>query len=135
MKRFIQFALVSLFGLGATSAMAAHHEGGHSIAPVGTTGQVVVVYYWPCADSARGLGLLKTMIAYERTASTHPYSAAPALHEDGALVSIDLHPSAASFEQATAWQNDDATWQGYFAEMVDACGSADDLSTETYAIQ
>jgi hypothetical protein len=51
-------------------------------------GQVMVVYHWPCAQMPdAGLSLLKALIAYERDASPYPYSAAPALHEDGAVVS------------------------------------------------
>ena len=75
------------------------------------------------------------MIAYERDASPYPYSAAPAVHEDGALVSVDVHGSAESMEKAFAWQAEDTTWQAQFAAMAAACGSADDLTTNVLTMQ
>ena len=98
-------------------------------------GQVVIVYYWPCADADTGMSLIKEMIAYERDASPYPYSAAPAIHADGALVSVDVHSSAESMEKAVAWQETDATWQAQFAKMEAACGSADDLSVNVLSMQ
>ena len=95
----------------------------------------MVVYHWPCADTDAGLTLIKEMIAYERDASPYPYSAAPAMHEDGALVSVDVHGSAESMEKAFAWQAEDATWQAQFAAMAAACGSADDLTTNVLTMQ
>ena len=63
-----------------------------------------MIVYWPCADTDNGMALLKEMIAYERDASPYPYSASPAIHTDGALVSVDVHSSAESMEKAVAWQ-------------------------------
>ena len=71
----------------------------------------------------------------ERDASPYPYSAAPALHADGAVVSIDVHSSAESMEKAVAWQGADAAWQAQFAEMEAACGSVDDLSTNVLTMK
>ena len=98
-------------------------------------GQIAIVYYWPCADADSGMSLLKEMIAYERDASPHPYSAAPAIHSDGALVSVDVHSSTESMEKAIAWQESDAAWQTQFAKMAAACGSADDLSVNVLTMQ
>jgi len=81
------------------------------------------------------MSLLKEMIAYESQHSPIPYSATPAIHQDGALVSVDIHSSAASLEQAQAWQNTDAQWQAWFAKMAEACGSADDLSMSILTVQ
>jgi len=98
-------------------------------------GQIVIVYYLPCADADSGMSLIKEMIAYERDASPHPYSAAPAIHADGALVSVDVHSSAESMEKAVAWQESDAEWQAQFAKIAAACGSADDLSVNILTMQ
>ena len=116
-------------------ATAGHHEKSEGVALAAQPGQVMIVYHWPCADADRGLALLKKMIAYESTAAPYPYSAAPAIHEDGALVSVDVHSSADSMEKATAWQADDEAWQAQFAEMEAACGSADDLSMTVLSMQ
>ena len=105
-----------------------HHQATNTMEPAAEAGQVIIVYHWPCADRESGLAILKSMIAYERTASPYPYSAAPAIHQDGALVSVDVHPSTESMEQAVAWQNTDAQWQSLFNDMVGVCGSADDLT-------
>ena len=126
-------ALTALL-LCATVA-AGHHEKGEAPMLAAKPGQIVIVYYWPCADIDSGMSLLKEMIAYERDASPHPYSAAPAIHSDGALVSVDVHPSAESMEKAVAWQEADATWQAQFAKMAAACGSADDLSVNVLTMQ
>ena len=126
-------ALTALL-LSATVA-AGHHEKGEAPMLAAKPGQIVIVYYWPCADIDSGMSLLKEMIAYERDASPHPYSAAPAIHSDGALVSVDVHPSAESMEKAVAWQEADATWQAQFAKMAAACGSADDLSVNVLTMQ
>ena len=120
--------------LSATVA-AGHHEKGEAPMLAAKPGQIVIVYYWPCADIDSGMSLLKEMIAYERDASPHPYSAAPAIHSDGALVSVDVHSSAESMEKAVAWQEADATWQAQFAKMAAACGSADDLSVNVLTMQ
>ncbi len=116
-------------------ATASHHEKSEGVALAAQPGQVMIVYHWPCADADRGLALLKEMIAYESKAAPYPYSAAPAIHEDGALVSVDVHSSADSMEKATAWQADDEAWQAQFAEMEAACGSADDLSMTVLSMQ
>ncbi len=116
-------------------AIAGHHEKGEAIAPAASAGQVMMMYHWPCADKDKGLSLLKRMIAYERDASPYPYSAAPALHQDGALVSVDVHASNESMANATAWQETDEVWQSIFWEMAEACGSADDLSVTVLTMQ
>ena len=110
-------------------ASAGHHEKGNHMMLAAQPGQVMVMYHWPCADADAGLSLLKAMIAYERDASPYPYSAAPALHEDGAVVSVDVHGSTESMNNATAWQTADEEWQAQFAAMEAACGSAEDLSS------
>ena len=126
-------ALTALL-ISATSA-AGHHEEWEGPMLAAKPGQIVIVYYWPCADVDSGMSVLKEMIAYERGASPHPYSAAPAIHSDGALVSVDVHSSAESMDKAVAWQQSDATWQAQFAEMEAACGSADDLSTNVLTMK
>ena len=126
-------ALMALL-LSATAA-AGHHEKGEGPMLAAKPGQIVIVYYWPCADADSGMSLLKEMIAYERDASPHPYSAAPAIHSDGALVSVDVHSSTESMEKAIAWQEADATWQAQLAKMAAACGSADDLSVNVLTMQ
>ncbi len=75
-------------------AIAGHHEKGDHMMLAAQPGQMMIVYHWPCADADAGLSLLKALIAYERDASPYPYSAAPAIHEDGAVVSVDVHGSA-----------------------------------------
>ena len=114
---------------------AGHHEKGNHMMLAAQPGQVMVVYHWPCADAGAGLSLLKALIAYERDASPYPYSASPALHEDGAVVSVDVHGSAESMNNATAWQAADTEWQAKFAEMEAACGSAEDLSSHVLTMQ
>ena len=119
----------------SATAVAGHHEKGEGPMLAAKPGQIVIVYYWPCADADEGMSVLKEMIAYERGASPHPYSAAPAIHSDGALVSVDVHSSAESMEKAVAWQEDDPAWQAQFANMEAACGSADDLSVNVLTMQ
>ena len=119
----------------SATAVAGHHEKGEGPMLAAKPGQIVIVYYWPCADADEGMSVLKEMIAYERGASPHPYSAAPAIHSDGALVSVDVHSSAESMEKAVAWQEDDPAWQAQFANMEAACGSADDLSVNILTMQ
>ena len=126
-------ALMTLV-MSATAA-AGHHEKGEGPMLAAKPGQMVIVYYWPCADVDKGMSLLKEMITYERDASPYPYSAAPAIHSDGALVSVDVHSSAESMEKAVAWQEADAAWQAQFAKMAAACGSADDLSVNVLTMQ
>ena len=116
-------------------ATAGHHEDSKSVALAAQPGQVMIVYHWPCANAERGLSLLKEMMAYERTASPFPYSAAPAIHADGAVVSVDVHPSAESMEQAGAWQESDEEWQRYLNTMADACGSLEDLTASVLTMQ
>ena len=116
-------------------ASAGHHEKGNHMMLAAQPGQVMIVYHWPCADADAGLSLLKAMIAYERDASPYPYSAAPAVHEDGAVVSVDVHGSAESMNNATAWQAADEEWQAQFAAMEAACGSAEDLSSHVLTMQ
>lgn len=130
-------ASISISGVANADehAHAGHHFMANGVAPAAKTGQIVIVYHWPCANTEIGLSLLKTMISYERDASPHPYSAAPAIHEDGALVSIDVHTSQVSMEQAVAWQNSDERWQTLFMEMVEVCGSAEDLTTNIFIVQ
>ena len=114
---------------------AGHHEKGNQMMLAAQPGQVMVVYHWPCADADAGLSLLKGLIAYERDASPYPYSAAPALHEDGAVVSVDVHGSTESMNKAMAWQAADTEWQSQFTVMAAACGSADDLSSQVLTMQ
>ena len=116
-------------------ASAGHHENGNHMMLAAQPGQVMIVYHWPCADADAGLALLKALIAYERDASPYPYSAAPALHEDGAVVSVDVHGSAESMNNALAWQAADTEWQAQFAVMEATCGSADDLSSHVLTMQ
>ena len=119
----------------SATALGGHHEKGEGPKLAATPGQIVIVYHWPCADADEGMSLIKEMIAYERDASPYPYSAAPAIHADGALVSVDVHSSAESMEKALAWQEADATWQAQFAKMEAACGSADDLTANVLTMQ
>ena len=128
-------ALAIAASLAAGIAVGGHHEKGEHISLAAQPGQIMVVYHWPCADADAGLTLIKEIIAYERDASPYPYSAAPAVHEDGALVSVDVHGSAESMEKAFAWQAEDATWQAQFAAMEAACGSADDLTTNVLKME
>ena len=127
------FALITLL-ISATAA-AGHHKKGEGPSLAAKPGQIVIVYHWPCADADEALSLVKEMIAYERDASPHPYSAAPAIHADGAIVSVDVHSSAESMEKALAWQEADNTWQAQFAKMEAACGSADDLTVNVLTMQ
>ena len=131
--RTTALALMTL--LMSATAVAGHHEKGQGPMLAAKPGQIVIVYYWPCANIDKGMSLIKEMIAYERDASPYPYSAAPAIHADGALVSVDVHSSAESMEKAVAWQEADATWQAQFAEMAAACGSADDLSVNVLTME
>ena len=114
---------------------AGHNEKGNHMMLAAQPGQVMVVYHWPCADADAGLSLLKALIAYERDASPYPYSAAPALHEDGAVVSVDVHSSSESMNKAIAWQAADTEWQAQFTVMAATCGSADDLSSHVLTMQ
>ena len=131
--RTTALALMTL--LISATAVAGHHEKGEGPMLAAKPGQIVIVYYWPCANIDKGMSLIKEMIAYERDASPYPYSAAPAIHADGALVSVDVHSSAESMEKAVAWQEADATWQAQFAKMAAACGSADDLSVNVLTME
>ena len=126
-------ALMAL--LISAAAVSGHHEKGEGPQLAAKPGQIVIVYHWPCADADKGMSLIKEMIAYERDASPYPYSAAPAIHADGALVSVDVHSSTESMEKALAWQEADATWQAQFAKMAAACGSADDLTVNVLTMQ
>ena len=116
-------------------AIGGHHKKAEIVALAAQPGQMMIVYHWPCANAERGLSLLKDMITYERTASPFPYSAAPAIHADGAVVSVDVHPSAESMEQAGAWQESDEEWQRYLNSMADACGSLEDLTASVLTMQ
>ena len=131
--RTTALALMTL--LMSATAVAGHHEKGEGPMLAAKPGQIVIVYYWPCANIDKGMSLIKEMIAYERDASPYPYSAAPAIHADGALVSVDVHSSAESMEKAVAWQEADVTWQAQFAKMAAACGSADDLSVNVLTME
>jgi len=135
MKVIKTIALALMTLLMSATAAAGHHEKGEGPMLAAKPGQIVIVYYWPCADADKGMSLIKEMIAYERDASPYPYSAAPAIHADGALVSVDVHSSAESMEKAVAWQEADATWQAQFSKMAAACGSADDLSVNVLTMQ
>ena len=128
-------ALAIAASLAAGIAVAGHHEKGEHISLAAQPGQIMVVYHWPCADADAGLTLIKEMIAYERDASPYPYSAAPAVHEDGALVSVDVHGSAEWSEQEVGWQAVAGTWQGQLTAIEAACGSADDLTTNVLTMQ
>ena len=128
-------ALALMALLISATAVGGHHEKGESPQLAAKPGQIVIVYHWPCADADKGMSLIKEMIAYERDASPYPYSAAPAIHADGALVSVDVHSSIESMEKAVAWQEADAEWQAQFAKMAAACGSADDLTVNVLTMQ
>ena len=128
-------ALALMALLISAAAVGGHHEKGESPQLAAKPGQIVIVYHWPCADADKGMSLIKEMIAYERDASPYPYSAAPAIHADGALVSVDVHSSIESMEKAVAWQEADAEWQAQFAKMAAACGSADDLTVNVLTMQ
>lgn len=119
----------------AHAVAAGHHEKGEGIMLAAQPGQMLILYHWPCADAPRGLSLLKEMIAYERSASPYPYSASPGMHADGAVVSVDVHPSADSMEKATAWQEQDEQWQGLLGQMAEACGSVDDLTANVVTMK
>ena len=123
------------FGSLSAATSAGHHESADPLKAAASTGQIVVVYHWPCADTAKGLSLLTSLIAYEKSASPVAYTAVPAMHADGAVVSIDVHPSAESMDNAVAWQGADEQWQAGFAEMEAVCGSADDLTTHVLTVQ
>ena len=127
-KSLIGFVIV----LASSTAWADHHKG---VAEAAQSGQVIAIYHWPCADLEMGLELLTEMNEYERRSSPVPYSAVAATHDDGALASVDVHVSAASFTEAAMWQDSDAEWQRIFAEMVIACGSAEDLSVKLLTIK
>ena len=116
-------------------ASAGHHEDSEGVALAAQPGQIMIVYHWPCADADKGMSLLKEMIAYERGASPFSYSASPAIHADGAVVSVDVHPSAESMEKATAWQASDEQWQSLLGQMADACGSVDDLTANVLTME
>ena len=75
-------ALALMALLISATVVAGHHEKGEGPMLAAKPGQIMIVYYWPCADADTGLTLIKEMIAYERDASPHPYSAAPAIHSD-----------------------------------------------------
>lgn len=135
MKWIKESAFLVLVAVASATALAGHHEKGEGAMPAAQPGQVMIVYYWPCADAELGLSLLKDMIAYERDASPYPYTAAPAIHADGALVSVDVHPSAESMEKANAWQAEDVEWQAQLAKMAAACGSVDDLTAHVLTMQ
>ena len=128
-------ALARMALLISAAAVGGHHEKGEGPQLAAKPGQIVIVYHWPCADADTGMSLIKEMIAYERDASPYPYSAAPAIHADGALVSVDVHSSIESMEKAVAWQEADAEWQAQFAKMAAACGSADDLTVNVLTMQ
>ena len=128
-------ALALMALLISAAAVGGHHEKGEGPQLAAKPGQIVIVYHWPCADANKGMSLIKEMIAYERDASPYPYSAAPAIHADGALVSVDVHSSIESMEKAVAWQEADAEWQAQFAKMAAACGSADDLTVNVLTMQ
>ena len=128
-------ALALMALLISAAAVGGDHEKGEGPQLAAKPGQIVIVYHWPCADADKGMSLIKEMIAYERDASPYPYSAAPAIHADGALVSVDVHSSIESMEKAVAWQEADAEWQAQFAKMAAACGSADDLTVNVLTMQ
>ena len=135
MRRIKDSVLMVLVAAASATALAGHHEKGEGVMLAAQPGQVMIVYDWPCEDAELGLSLLRDMIAYERDASPYPYTAAPAIHADGALVSVDVHPSAESMEKANAWQAEDTEWQAQLAKMAAACGSADDLPAHVLTMQ
>ena len=130
MRFVISLLMISL----TTLAHSGHHEKGE-ISKAAKSGQLMVIYHWPCENLELGLEILNEMITYESGASPYPYSAVSAVHEDGALASIDVHSSAASFEKAAEWQNKDSEWQRLFMGMADACGSADDLTAKVLNVR
>ena len=132
MKKLTAHLLVAWFAIFVSQVSADDHQ--ENISPAASTGQIVLVYHWPCADLNRGLSVLRDMIAYESVNSPHKYSAVPAVHEDGALASIDVHGSQKSMDLAIVWQEKDETWQSYLSEMASACGSVDDLTVKALEI-
>ena len=135
MKWRKESVLMVLVASVSATALAGHHEEGDGVMLAAQPGQMMIVYHWPCADAKLGLSLLREMIAYERDASPYPYAAAPAIHADGAIVSVDVHPSAESMEKANVWQGEDAEWQAQLAKMAAACGSVDDLTAHVLTMQ
>ena len=135
MKWIKESVLIVLVALASVTALAGHHGKGEGVMLAAQPGQMMIVYHWPCSDAKLGLSLLKDMIAYERDASPYPYAAAPAIHADGAIVSVDVHPSAESMEKANAWQAGDTEWQTQLAKMAAACGSVDDLTAHVLTMQ
>ena len=135
MKWIKERTFMVLAAAASAAALAGHHERGEGVMLAAQPGQMMIVYHWPCADAKLGLSLLKDMITYERDASPYPYTAAPAIHADGAIVSVDVHPSAESMEKANAWQAEDAEWQAQLAKMAAACGSVDDLTAHVLTMQ
>ena len=134
--KFIQTAFVMLaVAFVSGVSLAGHHEKGEHVMLAAQPGQMLIFYHWPCADAERGLSLLKQMITYEREASPYPYSAAPGIHNDGAVVSVDVHPSAESMKNANAWQDHDEQWQAFLSDMADACGSIDDLTANVVTMK
>jgi hypothetical protein len=133
--KFQRVAVLIVSSLLAHAAVAGHHEKGEGVMLAAQPGQVLIFYHWPCADAPQGLSLLKEMIAYERGASPYPYSASPGMHADGAVVSVDVHPSVESMEKATAWQAEDAQWQSLLGQMAEACGSVDDLTANVVTMK
>lgn len=127
----MKYAIVAMLSFCSFSVAV----GAQEIGEAAQSGQLMVVYHWPCEDLEAGLTLLDEMNIYEGGASPIPYSAISAVHDDGALASIDVHSSQQAFEKAAAWQDADAEWQRIFAAMVDACGSADDLSFKSLRIR
>ena len=135
MKWIKERTFMVLAAAASATALAGHHQRGEGLMLAAQPGQMMIVYHWPCADAKLGLSLLKDMITYERDASPYPYTAAPAIHADGAIVSVDVHPSAESMEKANAWQAEDAEWQAQLAKMAAACGSVDDLTAHVLTMQ
>ena len=118
-----KITLVLLTGLLVSSITSAgHHEESHTMAPVASADQVVVVYEVPCKNVQAGLTTLKDLIAYEVGASPIAYSSSPGLIGDAAIGAVDLFSSASSMEKAVAWQDSDTQWKALQAKSLQACG-------------
>ena len=63
MKKLTAHLLVAWFAIFVSQVSADDHQ--EKISPAASTGQIVLVYHWPCADLNRGLSVLRDMIAYE----------------------------------------------------------------------
>jgi hypothetical protein len=127
--------LALLAGLMISSiSFADHHKELHTLSPIASEGQVIVVYEVPCSNMVAGLTTLKTLIAYEAEASPIAYSSSPVMVRDGVMGAVDLHPSASSMKKAIAWQEGDKKWKSLQAISLEACNVNIDELTATVMV-